>query len=615
MTAKLSRREFLATTAAAAAASTVIGVQASQAVSAPIASLFRFAAAYPPQGEHLFPSDRWLQAVADAGYTHCILQVDPFAHPELIRVVDSFPTIFDMTAGPNQTGYLAWLHAVSSASARHGLKLAFQAWEPVLSSDACRSLPAAWKGPVRLEASSRETLCVSQPEARAWFLKGFERVLEAAPEMDTLVLSCEDNDAALCTSDCPRCGSRPVAVRWGELYRDIQITCLRVRPGFQLILFDWFWEDGYFQPIFSRVAKGTPILTMMELGASYTPDPTHPEWSGRVLDSSLGCETPGTHLARARQISDTYGGPVYIMPTLSSMWEGWELPYVPAVGQVAKKFDLMRREKVAGWVDYDDGGIPLGLTLDLVRVVQHNPSASLEEWLQLLAQDRYGSAADIGREAWEAFDRGVRVFPTVLDFKSIDEYAGRFGAAIGLTPLHPFIAERARLGKDSRHTYYWFDPHNFLTPEAVPAVRHCLGKALESARQGKAHFDRLVAAAPPEARAKALFDSQIAELTMLAWQSHLNFYQWAAAVQGDKSISIRVALRDEISVTRRYRELLQSSPELKMGNLVLHWQLEVVQSVPELVPELFDWKVLDVTGDLFELKIKDLEQQLVNWRT
>jgi len=67
-------------------------------------------------------------------------------------------------------------------------------------------------------------------------------------------------------------------------------------------------------------------------------------------------------------------------------------------------------------------------------------------------------------------------------------------------------------------------------------------------------------------------------------------------------------------VTRRYREL-QALPEMEVGNMTTSWQLEVVNSVPELVSQLFDWKTSESTGtgDLFDLKIKDLEQQLKTW--
>ena len=145
-------------------------------------------------------------------------------------------------------------------------------------------------------------------------------------------------------------------------------------------------------------------------------------------------------------------------------------------------------------------------------------------------------------------------------------------------------------------------------------MRYCLAKALQFARQGKAAFDRLADAVLPALRANAQFDSMVAELTVLSWQSALNFFQWGAAVQGDKSVQVPAILRDEIALTRRYREL-QSHPELEIGNMTGFPQLEVISSVPGLVAQLFDWKVQEVTGDLFDLKIKDLERQLKSWPT
>jgi hypothetical protein len=101
-------------------------------------------------------------------------------------------------------------------------------------------------------------------------------------------------------------------VRLGELYRDIQTACLRVRPGFHVIPYDWFWTGDYFQAAFSRLAKGTPILTRMERAASYTPYPAHPEWSGHVFYESVGCNALGPDFARAKKIADSYGGLVYV---------------------------------------------------------------------------------------------------------------------------------------------------------------------------------------------------------------------------------------------------------------------------------------------------------------
>src|SRR5438105_2790797 len=139
--------------------------------------LFPFAAAQPPHAEHLFPSQRWLAAVAEAGYTHIFLQVDPFYHPEADLSIEDEDAywlllLFNMTAGPLGRSYQSWLKAVSDAVAAYNLKLGMELWEPQLSTYAQRVLPSDWKGPAS-RRDGNQPLCISQPAAREWFLNNF----------------------------------------------------------------------------------------------------------------------------------------------------------------------------------------------------------------------------------------------------------------------------------------------------------------------------------------------------------------------------------------------------------------------------------------------------------
>src|SRR5207249_2593366 len=138
----MPRRKFLECGLAMAATTAVSGPLArseeknkSAAVQSRSKPLFRFAAAQAPRAESLFPSDRWLKAVSQAGYTHLFLQVDPFYHQEADLSTDDEDAIwllllFNMTAGPMARSYQAWLGAVSEVVSRHGLKLGMELWEP-----------------------------------------------------------------------------------------------------------------------------------------------------------------------------------------------------------------------------------------------------------------------------------------------------------------------------------------------------------------------------------------------------------------------------------------------------------------------------------------------------
>ena len=585
--------------------------------------LFPFAAAQPPHAEYLFPSQRWLAAIARAGYTHVFLQVDPFYHPEADLSTEDEDAywllqLYSMIAGPTARGYQAWLRAVSDAVSQHGLKLGMELWEPQLSKYAQQVLPAEWKGPA-VTREGDQPLCVSQPAAREWFLNSFRTLLRCAPAMDAIAFGTIDNRAKLCDSRCSRCSAKELNVRFSELYRDIARTCIEIRPDFVFIPYDWEWPDNYFDITLKALPRKTLILTRLEKGAVYTPDPAHPEWSGHVEDQSVGCDQLGPGFMKAKNAATAYNGSTLAMFTLSGMFEGWELPYVPCVGKVAQKFNRMREAGVRGWVDYDCGGIHEGLMLDLVSVVQHAPNASVQEWLDLLAEKRYQSpkAVESALATWQAFDRAVEFLPVVLDFKSIRNYSGRFGIAMGLVPMMPFLPERARQAKDFEQKYFWFDPHNFLTQEALPAMRHCISRALEFAQKGLELMRAVTAQAQSLSHAK--FDEVMARLAVLAWQSISNFFAWATGVQGDQTIPLANVIRDEIEVTRRYREL-QNHPEFEVGNMMWAWQRELVRCIPQAATDTYNCSKLTnenvsrpfprLAGDFYAWKIAGLKEQL-----
>ncbi len=593
-------------------------------------ALFGFAAAMPPRCEQLFPTDRWLAAIHAAGYTHLCLQNDPFFHPEMdLRVwgehMFRLLGLFDLIAGPRARSYQAWLAAVAERAGRHGLQLALQLWEPRLTQYARRILPADWKGPAW---RGIEPLCVGHQPARSWLLDSFAHLFAIVPNLDTLILGVNDNQAILCPETCPRCGGKTIEQRLGRLYEEIRATCARVRPDVRIVLYDWFWSPGTVHSIREHFAGPVAILTRLERDSLHIPDPDHPEWAGHIFDMSVGWSNAlGPDFRAAAAFASATRGDLLVMLPLSGMFEAFELPYVPAVSQLAAKFDRMRTHGVRGWVDYDCGGIHEGLVLDLVRTIQHNPDKTVEEWLAQLAEERYGgSAAPVARQIWERFDAAVRALPTILDVPTVRAFSGRFGVAMGLVPSHPFLAERAAAGRDAGHEFFWFDPHNFLVPEAIPAVRHLMARALAFVREAPALFGRLAPLADPDRRANVEKDALIAELSILNWQSIANFYAWAAAIQGDATIGLEQVIQEEIAVTRRYRELA-ARPELEVGNMTWGQQRMIAGSAPWVVGDgehaaavlgLTDrWPdppAPGVAGDPFAWKIAALEAQLAALR-
>jgi hypothetical protein len=642
----MDRREFLVGSVGAGVAAALPSTRL--AADVPPASgnarLFQRAFAFPPRAMHLFPSESWLQSVSAAGYSHVMLQVDPFFHPEM-NIGDMNESefyllnTFDMAYGPMNQAYRSWLSAVSQAVSRHGLAFSLDLWQPRLSLWASRAVPEDWKGPALKEAEvtggrlGYQPLCVSHPAARAWFLEGFRKVLASAPDLDAVLWGINDNEAYLCDDRCPRCHGRPFADRLGELFADSIAVARQVQPRFQLVVYDWNWyEESYYDAIFSKLPRGTPVVTKMEKGAPYVPDPEHPEWTGHVLDQSLGCDQVGTTFLHAKKLEAQYGSPVLVMITPAETFENWHTPYVPAVGQIARKFDKMRKQHVAGWMDFDCGGVHEGLILDLIRVVQHHPASSVEDWVKRLATERYGSesAAQTVVKAWALFDSAVRYFPQCLDYNAATQsWADSFGTSIALLPMHPFLPERAVKLAHGGDGLYWADPHNYIKPDALPPCRYLMAKMVRLGRQGLEEYAKLQQQTSGAHQQRADLDGVVAELAVLTWRSTANFYEWAAYVLGDKSVPIANILRDEIDVTRTFGKYL-TRPELEIGNPVWAWQRQLAASVPEASTDNYKMNYVpaitlrasDFTeckvpgavpswvGDFTTWKIRGLEKQL-----
>jgi hypothetical protein len=297
------------------------------------------------------------------------------------------------------------------------------------------------------------------------------------------------------------------------------------------------------------------------------------------------------------------------------------LPYVPAVGQIAKKFARMRAERVSGWLDYDCGGIHEGLMLALVDVVQHSETQSVEAWLDTLAAKRYGSPEAIGpaRAIWECFDRATRIWPGQLDLAGVNSISGRFAHAMGVLPLHPFLPERLRPEEQERH--FHFDPHSFARPETLEPMRTLIGRAHEGLAEVPRLFAQLAATAPEAKQPTVTTDREMAEMVLLNWRSIANFFEWVAAHYGDASVDLSGILRDEIATTRAFRALA-IRPELGYGNMTWHPERSVAMSVPQASADL--WRAIEVNrvaawvnqpclaqaGDLWAWKIAHLERQL-----
>ena len=99
-------------------------------------------------------------------------------------------------------------------------------------------------------------------------------------------------------------------------------------------------------------------------------------------DVNLSVAEPTEDARRLIPVARKHGAKLYAMIPFLGPIESFFQPYVLAPRLYARKLDGLRRERFAGWMDYDCGGADYGMTLDLLREVKAQPQADADRWVE-----------------------------------------------------------------------------------------------------------------------------------------------------------------------------------------------------------------------------------------
>ncbi|MFZ2656541.1 MAG: hypothetical protein WAX69_16530 [Victivallales bacterium] len=111
-------------------------------------------------------------------------------------------------------------------------------------------------------------------------------------------------------------------------------------------------------------------------------------------------------------------------------------------------------------------------------------------------------------------------------------------------------------------------------------------------------------------------------MVVLSWRSNINFFDWAAALNGDRAVDLKAVLSDEIATTCEYRDLCRD-PRADHGNSTLAFERMLSMSVPQASADFYHAVECDNlvswidpnpfpehSGDFFAWKIAHLERQI-----
>jgi len=465
--------------------------------------------------------------------------------------------IFDFTFSKARDLYRNYLNEINRMCAQHGLEIWVSFWVPLPNVEMLHYLrehrPRAL-GQAHAEGGAVTTLCTCQAGDGLPFLSEmFETFLDEFPQVKGVKIATGDNGAVICDESCPNARGTTRAQHAGNLFGTIDRTLHRPSRPARMMLYPWYWQDGYKERIFKQLTGDYLVMTKMELGSHQA---LEPGLAGDSLeDDSIVSEHPGPEFLQWR---DQVGGERIIdMLPVGSGPDDWFFNFPPYPGRLGRRFRQLRAFGVRRFLDYECGGHNAGSNEEAVAVFGEDPNVSDDELLKRVAERLYrdaGAQAD-AIEGWKRFDAGFGKLPMGLGETGSPGFTGRFGFGWPMCLATPLVLE-AFGDKDRWHQIFWFSPYNFFCFGPAPRLQVHFQRVMAD---WKASLDHL-------SRADGIENTEASRREQVAVRAHVlgaqSVLHWCTAaglaVQHPVAAgSWKVLLADELDLTREFQELRQ----------------------------------------------------------
>ena len=299
---------------------------------------------------------------------------------------------------------LANLRILAQRMAKYGLKLILYINEPRGMPDAFFKMHPDWRG-AKAANNDLYALCTSNPAVLQQLSKGVETLFRKVPELGGLFCITMSENLTNCFSktssgqipSCPLCAKRTHADVIIEVLQALESGAHRANPAAEVIAWSWAWSPDWDEEVVSRLPAKVKLMMVSE---SYLETDCCGGIKGQVLDYSISKPGPGPAFTRLAAKACKAGVPVIAKVQLNNTWENSAVPYIPVPGLVQEHLAKLRalgvQDFMVSWTlgGYPGGNIPL-----------------LDKSKEVLAAEKYGSAASEILKACSFFDKGFRFFP------------------------------------------------------------------------------------------------------------------------------------------------------------------------------------------------------------
>lgn len=300
------------------------------------------------------------------------------------------------------------LRKLVARARKHGIRVFLYLNEP-------RALPLSFfahrpqlKG---VEDGDHATLCTSVPEVQQFLVDSIATICRAVPDLGGFFSITASENLTNCWSHgggakCPRCAQRPAADVIAEVNRLFYDGIRRSGSTAQMIAWDWGWNDAWAGDVIRQLPPGVALQSVSEWRLPIERGGVKTE----VGEYSISAIGPGPRAQRHWQLARERGLQTIAKIQAGNTWELSAVPYIPAVENVARHAENLRRAHVNGlMLGWTLGGYP-SPNLEVVSATLAGGSA--DQAMQQVAEQRFGPAlAPAVVTAWRGFSAAFREFP------------------------------------------------------------------------------------------------------------------------------------------------------------------------------------------------------------